>query len=356
MHRTKTRRLISLWLLILLSACQPQQQRYQQQFLQFGTLIDITLVSADEARVRQTFERIEALLKQRHRQWHGWQDGALKRFNDALSSGQSVKIPPILHQLIIDSKKYFALSDGRFNPALGKLIAAWGFHASQQPDRTLIRAIQQNLPTMDDLLVDGDSARSRNPNLQLDFGAIAKGLAIRHIADLIRQQNIDSFIINAGGDIYADAHRLESGWRIAIENPFFKQKHAQRIIGSITLKQPQSIFTSGNYRRFAVDDNGLKRHHIIDSKTGAPSRNISSVTVLTADPVLADVAATSLMLTPPDELAAMSKKLGISDFLVITEQHQAYLSQTMQQRIEWIENSALTPHIVKQITGEPSHK
>ena len=358
MHRTKTRwlnRLGGLWLLLLLSACQPQQ-RYQQQFLQFGTLIDITLVSDNEKRAFNTFEQIEALLQQRHHQWHGWRDGALKRFNDALASGQSAPIPAILRELIEDSKKYFTLSDGRFNPALGKLIAAWGFHAEQQPDRTAIKQIQQNLPGMDDLLIANHQARSRNPNLQLDFGAIAKGLAIRQIAQLIHQQGIDRFIINAGGDIYANPGQVDAGWRIAIENPFFEQAHAQRIVGAITLKQPRSIFTSGNYRRFAIDPDGRKRNHIIDSKSGEPSRNTSSATVLTADPVLADVAATTLMLTPPAELAQTTRKLGVSEFLVITEQHQAYLSPSMRQRIEWVENNALTLHIVKQMTGEPPHK
>ena len=355
MHRSKTRWLIAagvLWLLLWLSACQPQQ-RYQQSFLQFGTLIDITLVSASEARAQQTFERIETLLKQRHRQWHGWQDGELKRLNDALASGKTVEIPPVLRELIIDSKKYYRLTGERFNPALGKLIAAWGFHASSKPDLALIQTIQHKLPGMNDLIIEGNQARSTNRHLQLDFGAIAKGLAIRQIATLIRQQGINRFIINAGGDIYADAGSGQPGWRIAIENPFFAQGHA-RVIGGITLQHPTSIFTSGNYRRFVVDENGQKRHHIIDPKTGAPSRSISAVTVISDDPVLADVAATTLMLTPLPELAAMAKALGIADYLIITEQHEAWLSVTMNERIEWIENSALTPHIIKTSGEQPN--
>jgi len=367
MHRTTTRRLISpvprfllyLLLLSLLTACQGEH-RYSQQLLQFGTLFDITLISDDEALTGRTFERIEALLKKRQRQWHAWQDSDLKRFNDALrnniAGGHSIEVPPSLRQLIADSKKYYHLTDGRFNPALGALIAAWGFHQSHPPDQQRIDKIRHNIPGMDDLIIEGNRARSTNAELQLDFGAIAKGLAIRQIATLISRQGIDDFIINGGGDIYATAPHRPAGWRIAIENPFYAEQHAQHVIGSINLLQPDSVFTSGNYRRFAIDENGIKRHHIIDPKSGAPSRDISSVTVITPDPVVADVAATTLMMTPLNELATMAQKLGIEDFLIISEQHRAYLSASMNARITWQDDNHLQRQIVQQIAGETSHK
>ncbi len=361
MYRAKTRRLkrYALFLCsLLLLACQPPFQHQQQQFLQFGTLIDVTLEGVAPDKAQQVFTQIETLLKQRHRQWHGWQEGELQRFNRALASGQQVVIPPILRELIERSKTYYQITGGRFNPALGKLVAAWGFHQNQSPDYANIERLRRNLPDMDDLIIDADRARSTNPDLQLDFGAIAKGLAIRQIATLIRQQGITDFLINAGGDIYAEKNLRDdkTGWRVAIENPFYDPDHASRIVGTVTLKAAESIFTSGDYRRFSIDKNGRKRHHIIDPKSGEPSRQVSSATVLTNDPVLADVAATTLMLTAPQDLAAVTRALGIRDFLIITSAHTAYLSSSLQPRIEWPPEPGLNIQIVQQITGRPARK
>ncbi len=364
MYRSKARLthrlLVFLWLSASLSACHAPPATYQQSFLQFGTLIDITLVSDNSARANKTFDQIEALLKARHHQWHGWHDGELMRFNKALAktvkTGRSIAIPSVLRELITASKHYYALSDGLFNPALGRLIAAWGFHQSPTPDYALIKRLQTNPPGMDDLIIEQGRARSRNANLQLDFGAIAKGLAVRQMAALIRHNRIDDFIINAGGDVFAAGRDIDPGWRIAIENPFFAAHNSARTIGKIIVHAPVSIFTSGNYRRFYRDKNGIRRNHIINPKSGEPSRHISLVTIVTKDPVLADAAATTLMLTPPSALAKMTTRFGIDEYLVITEQHQAYLSRRMNARIEWRPDISLQKHIITESAAESRDK
>ncbi len=75
--------LFAALILALLSACQ-SPQLFQQRFLQFGTVIDITLVTQDHDKALQLFDDIESLLTKRHIEWHGWQDGTLKQFNQAL--------------------------------------------------------------------------------------------------------------------------------------------------------------------------------------------------------------------------------------------------------------------------------
>jgi len=62
------------------------------------------------------------------------------------------------------------------------------------------------------------------------------------------------------------------------------------------------------------------------------------------------------MITPLNELATMAQKLGIEDFLVISEQHRAYLSPSMNARITWQDDNHLQRQIVQQIAGGKSHK
>ncbi len=349
MYRTPTARLIhssncrvflGVVLLISLAACQ-RPQIHQQRYLQFGTIIDISLVASADNRVDEVFKDIDLLLQQRHQQWHAWLPGILQNFNKQLVSNprSPVAVPAELNHLIQLSKQYHELSDGLFNPAMGKLIAAWGFHAQQQPDQQLITTIQQDIPDMWDLLVEDDQELSLNPHLQLDFGAVAKGTAIKQISALLRQYSYQDFIINAGGDVYAEGQKHHRPWRVAIEDPY-----QEGFIATLELPAGLSIFTSGNYRRFYLDDKQQRRHHIIDPRSGEPSQQISAATVMHADPEIADIAATTLMLAEIPRIRILASQLGIDDFLVITEQKQAYVSESMLNKIQWQESHELNVH------------
>jgi FAD:protein FMN transferase len=337
MYRTKVKHhLIQFFLLLALissSACQTETN-HSQQFLQFGTLIDITLASTSEEKANNSFAEIEALLVKRHSDWHGWEDGSLTRFNKALhkSPDKGIPVPDNLQRLIKDSKKYYQISDGLFNPALGKLIGAWGFHDHSEADMPLINEIKKNIPGMDDLHIRNQLAYSGNPHLQLDFGGIAKGLAIEEIQQLLAGNGIENFIINAGGDILAAGQNGQRNWRVAIQDPF-----KEDVIGTIELAPSQSIFTSGNYRRFQNQPDHKKRHHIINPKTGEPSLYISSATVITNDPVLADAAATTLMLGGKEQIKDLASALGIQQYMVITEQSEVIISQSMYDKLAWHE-------------------
>lgn len=316
-----------LFLLFLGGCSKPSV--YDKQFLQFGTLIEVSLVSDTPETAEKLFTQIEGYLSEKNQQWHGWREGTLMTFNKNLLSRPSTEVPPELTELIELSNWGYKNSEGRFNPAMGKLIAAWGFHAKQQPDRATIERIQADIPTMDDLVIEQGMAHSLNPELQLDFGAVAKGLAVKQIAELIRQAGINDFIINAGGDIQATGKHLQRNWKVGIEDPF-----SEGVIGGVDVSNA-SVFTSGNYRRFYIDEQGQKRHHIINPFTGNPSEQISASTVITDDPAIADIAATTLMLTDIENLKHITNLLGIQKFLLISESGTAYLSPQMQQMISW---------------------
>jgi FAD:protein FMN transferase len=337
MYRTKIiRRLafFSLFLSLALNSACETQSNYTQEFLQFGTLIDITLASTTADNANAAFAEIEALLVKRHSDWHGWEDGTLTRFNKALSEtpDKGIPVPQNLQRLIADSKKYYKISGGLFNPAMGKLIGAWGFHGHAEADLPLIERIKKDIPGMDDLQIRNNLAYSSNPFLQLDFGGIAKGLAILEISQLLEKRGINNYIINAGGDIYAGGVNAKREWRVAIQDPF-----KENVIGAIEIAPSQSIFTSGNYRRFHNLPDHKKTNHIINPKTGDPSQYISSATVITNDPILADAAATTLMLVDKTQIKNMAKQLGIKQYMIITDKSEVFISQSMYDALDWHE-------------------
>ncbi len=331
MYRATTFRLIWLCALLAIVGCERRQHLVEQHLLEFGTIIEITMVSADLVRAEKLLAEIEQSLKRQRGQWHAWEDSDLTRFNLELQGDTGARVPASLSHLLRLSREYHDSSGGLFNPALGKLVAAYGFHDGNV-DAEAIARIKLDIPDMRDLQIDGDHARSRNPHLQIDLGGIAKGYAIGLIADFLDSNGIENYVINAGGDIVLAGNRFGRPWRIGIQNPF-----APGVVASLELEGRHALFTSGNYARSYRQGDGM-RHHIIDPRSGESARGQSSATVLGVDPVRADVAATALMIDGLQQYRELSQALQVQDFLVISEAREIIVSQLLAERIQMVAN------------------
>ena len=61
----------------------------------------------------------------------------------------------------------------------------------------------------------------RNPNIYLDFNALAKGYTVDLIADHLRKNNVNSFLVEVGGEIVAQGKspRTDNLWKVVIDDP-----------------------------------------------------------------------------------------------------------------------------------------
>jgi len=328
-------RLIWLCAIVVFAGCERRQHLVEQHLLEFGTIIEITMISDDLLLAESLLAEIEQRLQRQRKQWHAWEDSDLTRFNLELQRDSTAEIPASLSHLLQLSREYQDASDGLFNPALGKLIAAYGFHGGDV-DAQAIAEIRLDIPDMRDLQIDGDIAISRNPHLQIDLGGIAKGYAIGGIAEFLDGNGIDNYVINAGGDLVIAGSRFGRPWRIGIQNPF-----APGVVASLELEGRHALFTSGNYaRRYRLGED--LRHHIIDPRSGESARGQSSATVLGSDPVRADVAATALMIDGLRQYRELSRSLQVSNFLIISEAREVLVSRALAAQVQMIVNWPVT--------------
>lgn len=124
----------------------------------------------------------------------------------------------------------------------------------------------------------------------IDVGAAGKGYLIDLVADVLLESGIDSFVIDASGDLVARGEPL----RVGLEHPFDPSK----AIGIVTIEN-ESLCASGSNRR--VWGEGL--HHILDGRTGAPTSEIIATWAVAANGLLADGLATALFFVEPARLA-----------------------------------------------------
>ncbi len=315
----------------LLAACE-KQDLYRYQSFAFGTLIEVKIRNNDKTLADRAAADLFADFDRRHNDWHAWQPSKLTQTSALLATGEWFTADSALLPLIKLSKQYSLLSNGLFNPTIGKLIQSWGFHDSEQPQippsQETITRLLDTLPTVNDIEIEGNRLRGHNPQLQLDLGAIAKGYAISIGLQKMRNLGIKHALINAGGDLCGIGDRGQRPWRIGIRNP-----SGNGIMASIELGKNECVFTSGDYERYFTYD-GKRYNHIIDTRTGYPADKVASLTVLYKKGALADAASTALFVAGPDYWQDLAKKMGISDVMMIDKRGRIIMSPSMQERIK----------------------
>lgn len=328
--------LIVSGLVLASSGCQRDPPRVRETLHVFGSEATVELVGVSPADAGPVLAEIAALLNAMHRELHAWEPSPLTELNAAFARGDSARLPESIREPIMRSRPIALRSDGLFNPAVGRLMQLWGFHSSDYPittpppDEAALAAWRRHVPSLFDLQFEGDRVSSRNPALQLDFGAIAEGLAAERIAAVLRSAGIDNALLAIGGDIHALGRPGERPWQVGIRDPFGA---TDAVLAGVELHDGEALFTTGNYARFRQAPTGARWPHVVDPRSGLPVRGVATVSVLHDDPVLADAATTALMVAGPARFAEIANRLGIRCALLLTDHNELMLTLAMSARV-----------------------
>jgi thiamine biosynthesis lipoprotein len=199
------------------------------------------------------------------------------------------------------------------------------------PADAIERLVARN-PSTGDIKIDGLTLSSKNPAVQLDFGGIAKGYAVDLACARLNALGIDHAIVNAGGNLRAMGNHGDRPWRVAIRDP------RGGIVGTLETGADEAVVTSGNYERFRQQ--GEERYpHILDPRTGWPVQALASATVIAYEGLLADAAATALIVAGPDEWIEVARALKLEQVLLVDAEGRVFLTPAMAQRVALVEGT-----------------
>jgi len=335
------------------SACQQQPSEHHDEFLVFGTVINVTLLDVDSKTAEEAFRHIREDLKVMHRVWHVWEPGSLMRINKLLEFTGEFSAAPSVLDVVHVAKDLAIKSQHLFNPAIGKLIALWGFHSHKQPgklpsEKAIKDLVKQN-PTLENIKINGVRMNNNNAAVKIDLGGIAKGYAIDRLLTYLKQRGIHNALINTGGDLKVIGRHGNRRWKIAIRDPRNTANSKKSgIVASLELNDNEAAFTSGDYERYFKNkkNNDQHFHHIIDPRTGYPAVGTQSVTVLHQNASTADAAATALFIAGPTQWVEIAKAMGIKYVLLIDDKGKLHISSAMQKRVKLEQ----VREIVEQVT------
>ena len=255
-----------------------------------------------------------------------------------INNGDStVVIDQMFKEVFQLSKNIYAETNGFFDPTVGTLVNAWGFG----PERQI---------TLDSLKVDSllnyvgfdkvelspeNRILKTDPNIFLDFNAIAKGYSIDRLAAMLEAKHIENYLIEVGGELIAKGKNTvkEKEWVVGIDDPEINVGRNAKLL--IHLKD-KALASSGNYRKYRIDEaTGKKYVHTINPKTGfTQNSNTLAVTILANDCATADAYATSFMAMDLSEaLKLINKNKNLEAYIVYLDENgqtQEFLTKGFQ--------------------------
>lgn len=300
---------------MLLAGCAPAGSEHRAVFAVFGTEVELQLRGATDPQAENAFRDVGAMLQRQHRDLHPWEDGELMALNRALAAGRPHRTTREIAQLIETGAALEETTAGAFNPAIGALVNLWGFHTSNYPITEpppapeSIDALVARAPSMRDVELEGRTVRARSRAVRLDFSGIAKGLAVERVCEIVAKHEIESAMVNAGGDVMV-CSAGQRPWRVAVRGP------DGGVLETLEIDRPLAVFTSGNYYRFGEFD-GERYAHILDAATGYPVDEVMQATVIALDPLVADAAATALVVAGAGRWRNLAETLSVERVIVI---------------------------------------
>ena len=218
----------------------------------------------------------------------------------SLEGIKEIEISKELSRIFETGLKYSRLNPS-FDISVRGLIELWGFGIKENQTVPSQSEINEALKNIDysklSIITNEDKIFLKlEKNLTFDFGAYGKGYIITKLIEIFKSENIENYLIDYGGDTYANGvNRKNEDWVIAIRNPIENTEENSEKYLALIKSTNYAIVTSGDYERYFTE-NGTNYHHIIDAKTGYPSYNSISATIVHTNSEEADALSTIAFL------------------------------------------------------------
>lgn len=252
-----------------------------------------------------------------------------------LDENEDLKFTKVNKEFIELTKTSIELSktlNGSFDITIGPLSSLWnisGQVGNTNPTIPTNEQIKENLKLIDynNIVIDEENCAIalKEKNMQIDFGAIAKGYAADKVLEYIKTLNVEVALINLGGNIYSYGNSTTEPVTISIRNPFYKYDSNEPYTVITTPLTNISAVTSGTYERYITLDD-VTYHHLLNPKTGYPFDNeIVSVTIFGTSSTFCDGLATGIYGMGLTEGIKKIKELENYQAVFITKDKKIYI-------------------------------
>lgn len=217
-----------------------------------------------------------------------------------------VKIDEELWNILIECREYNKITLGAFDLTLRAIGNCWNVNMSTdtpqpEPAEAISSLLNKTGFKNIEFNEDDHSLFFKNPEMEIDLGAVGKGIALRNIDTILNRNDIKSAFISFGESslLCRGAHPNGADWKIGIPDAFHKNVNSY-VLG---LKDC-SASTSGN----TINNRIPGRTNIINPFNGLPVTEMKTILVADKDPVLAEALSTAFMVLNDEQITAILKE------------------------------------------------
>ncbi len=209
------------------------------------------------------------------------------------------------------------LTGGLYDPTVHDRLAALGYDRSfRKVSPTSAVPIPPSGPTPGIIGIERDGNHIRLPEgVRLDLGGVGKGLGADLLADGLIERGARSACVSLGGDIRAAGLTPDGeGWPIPVEDPF----GSESIAGTVALTDSAIVTSTTLIRTWRRA--GRILHHLVDPRTGEPSRTeIIAAVVMAPEAWLAEGLAKAAVIGGLDHARALLLGAGVEGWLALAD-------------------------------------
>lgn len=220
-------------------------------------------------------------------------DFAYSRFRDdsivmqmAKKAGD-YKLPPDADLMLELYRKMYDITGGEVTPLIGQVLVDAGYDDKY----SFVTKELKKPPSWDEAMEWKKPILTIKKPAILDFGAGGKGYLIDIIGELLEENRVNSYCIDAGGDMRYRSSKLES-LKVGLEHP----SDTTLVIGVVEINNQSICGSAGNRRRWG------NFHHVISPEKLKSPEEILSVWAVAETTLLADLLTTALFFVSPEVL------------------------------------------------------
>lgn len=295
----------------------------EKSFPAMGTVHTVTIFDAEGP---EAASDARAYLLDLHGAWSCFkEDSLVSRINQA-AGRQPVAVDEDTFEVLRQAKRYGRFTEGAFDVTVGPLADLWR-RAMEERQLPGDEAVWQALALVNfaNITLDEEAhtVLLEKAGQRIDLGGIAKGYAVDKLRKRLRRHGVHRALLDLGGTVAA----LGCGVPVGIRDPF--RLHGAPM-GTLMLEDRIAV-TSGVYERFAYMD-GYRYHHVVDPRTGYPSKSgLVSVTLVGENGGALDAFATAALILGMEKSAPMLAEQGM-DAVFVTEQGQVFVTRGLKRQ------------------------
>jgi thiamine biosynthesis lipoprotein len=296
---------------LILFFCAPvtaQVEPVERNVYLMGTSLRMELHEKNREKGLRDLETLVRIVEEAEDQlstWREWSELSKLNQQDVM---KPLRAAPALCDLLKRLTLWVRLTNGAFDPGVGRLLELWR-DPSDPPDVSEIGPALQHTGLL--RLQIEDCLVRKNAPVLLDAGAFGKGEALDRVLAAAEENRMAPLYLNFGGQVIVRNHTVS----ISLAHPAMRSEtsgvHISISSGSVATSGPSE-----------------KKGHIVDPRSGYPAEDFGSVTVWHSRALEADILSTALYVMGPSAGYEWAARHQIAACFLILENERLLIGMT----------------------------